>query len=450
MVKKEAEYLREPCSGSGVGLVMSWDQHNQQLVAGGDCRLIRIWDASKELKAADLPTGADSCVTCLSIDNNSSEYLRNAALRKEAKEEQRRSGGRPDTQLISVRTAQPPTTLLFHPYEPHLLYASKDAISAWDYQNNSRICSWRVGSGGSAVSGRPRVTALDFVNAHDTQLVAAGCDDGAVRLWMGVHAGAGSTLHLVTAWMALPQGDSSTTANAKHQLMIGSQGSGSGVGLVMSWDQHNQQLVAGGDCRLIRIWDASKELKAADLPTGADSCVTCLSIDNNSNDSRQLLAAGYGDGSVRLFDRRLPPNEACVKTYREHTSWVVNVDLRTENGTPKLLSGCVAGDVRSFDTRRNSSDLAHKTVHGMTAMATHRSADIFACVSANQLINVVDRNATSTADRVTLIKYHEWFMTARFGPVSCLAFHPLRALLAAGSVDSTLVVYAPAADPRLR
>ncbi|RZF33857.1 hypothetical protein LSTR_LSTR008980 [Laodelphax striatellus] len=264
--------------------------------------------------------------------------------------------------------------------------------SAWDYQSNTRVCSWRVAGGG----GRPRVTALDFVNAHDTHLVAAGSDDGAVRLWGGVGA-ASQGPHLVTAWLALPANGEGAVASgagaAKHQFAIGSQD-------------------AGG---------------------------------------RQLLAAGYGDGSVRLFDRRLPPNEACVKTYREHSSWVVDVDLRTDNsGMPRLLSGCVAGDVRSFDTRHNSSELMHKTVHRMTAMATHRSADIFACVSANQLINIVDRNCSSAADRVTVIKYHEWFMTARFGPVSCLAFHPLRALLAAGSVDSTLVVYAPAADPRLR
>lgn len=42
-----------------------------------------------------------------------------------------------------------------------------------------------------------------------------------------------------------------------------------------------------------------------DIPTGADSCVTSLSCDSQ----RSLIAAGLGDGSVRVFDRRMGPNE---------------------------------------------------------------------------------------------------------------------------------------------
>lgn len=43
-----------------------------------------------------------------------------------------------------------------------------------------------------------------------------------------------------------------------------------------------------------------------DIPTGADSCVTSLACDSVG---RSLLVAGCGDGSVRLFDRRLPPSD---------------------------------------------------------------------------------------------------------------------------------------------
>ncbi len=42
-----------------------------------------------------------------------------------------------------------------------------------------------------------------------------------------------------------------------------------------------------------------------DIPTGADSCVTSLSCDSQ----RSLIVAGLGDGSVRVFDRRMGPNE---------------------------------------------------------------------------------------------------------------------------------------------
>lgn len=53
-----------------------------------------------------------------------------------------------------------------------------------------------------------------------------------------------------------------------------------------------------------------------------------------------LMVAGCGDGSVRLFDRRLSPQEARVMTWREHSVWVVDVNLRTNpQGSGKAVSG---------------------------------------------------------------------------------------------------------------
>lgn len=46
-------------------------------------------------------------------------------------------------------------------------------------------------------------------------------------------------------------------------------------------------------------------LPPQDIPTGADSCVTSLSCASR----RSLIAAGLGDGSVRVYDRRMGPNE---------------------------------------------------------------------------------------------------------------------------------------------
>ena len=43
-----------------------------------------------------------------------------------------------------------------------------------------------------------------------------------------------------------------------------------------------------------------------DLPTGADSCMTSLSVDPaNSN----MIVGGCGDGTVRIFDKRLSPSD---------------------------------------------------------------------------------------------------------------------------------------------
>ena len=73
----------------------------------------------------------------------------------------------------------------------------------------------------------------------------------------------------------------------------------------------------------------------------------------------------------------------------------------------------------------------------MTAMAVHPCAPIIATGSYAQFIKVM------TLDGIVLktIKYHQGFMGQRIGPVSCLAFHPHRAVFAAGATDSIVSVY---------
>jgi hypothetical protein len=64
-----------------------------------------------------------------------------------------------------------------------------------------------------------------------------------------------------------------------------------------------------------------------DIPTGADSCATSLISDTSG---RSLLVAGFGDGTVRLFDRRLSPTEWWAPSFfmvRCHGFLIVQVSL---------------------------------------------------------------------------------------------------------------------------
>ena len=74
--------------------------------------------------------------------------------------------------------------------------------------------------------------------------------------------------------------------------------------MVLEWEQTTRLLYAAGDVRHIRVWDTDKELNVQDIPTGAESCVSCLTSDTAD---RCLLIAGCGDGTVRLYDRRMNP-----------------------------------------------------------------------------------------------------------------------------------------------
>jgi regulatory associated protein of mTOR len=41
--------------------------------------------------------------------------------------------------------------------------------------------------------------------------------------------------------------------------------------------------------------------------------------------SSQTFIASFGDGVVKVFDRRLEEEDAVVRSYSDHTSWVQNV-----------------------------------------------------------------------------------------------------------------------------
>jgi len=53
---------------------MSWEQKQQQLLAAGDSPKIRLWDAEKELKICDIPSGTDTSVTSISSDKTSKAF----------------------------------------------------------------------------------------------------------------------------------------------------------------------------------------------------------------------------------------------------------------------------------------------------------------------------------------------------------------------------------------
>ncbi|XP_074648053.1 regulatory-associated protein of mTOR-like isoform X2 [Tubulanus polymorphus] len=345
--------------------------------------------------------------------NKSWRYERNAKVRSAAKSEQRRAGfNRLDDQIFINRNQFTPTVIKFHPYETYMAVADKEGVSMWEWEQGTRV--------DYLVNHNPknsRITAMDFINAHDKSLLLVGSDDGSVRIWRDYCSMFGSGQKLVTAWQAL------------SDMLPSNRGSG----LVLNWEQQSGILLASGDVRHIRVWDVQKELKVQDIPTGADSCVTSLTCDSFG---QSLMIAGCGDGSVRLYDRRLSSAECRVMTLREHSGWVVKVHLQ-KSSVGKIISASVGGDVRFWDPRFAESVKTISTSQGLTALEIHQFADVLSCGYLNQLITVFNQSG----DTLSTIKYHDGFMGQRIGPISCMAFHPYRVKLAAGSTDGFISVY---------
>ncbi|XP_022092317.1 regulatory-associated protein of mTOR-like isoform X1 [Acanthaster planci] len=342
-------------------------------------------------------------------------FLRNAVARKEAREQQQRAVmSRLDDQIFINRNQGIPVALRFQHFSPHVIVADKEGVCVWNWENGEKLNYF------SHLNHKDtKITSMDIMNAHDISLLMTGCDDGAVQIWRNYLPDSSGPVELVSSWHAL----SDMLPSIK------------GAGLVLDWEQESGMLLASGDVRTIRVWDTQRELKLQDIPTGADSCVTSLACDSVG---RSLLIAGCGDGSVRLYDRRLAPTESRVMTLREHNSWVVNVHLQKGAGDGKIISASVNGDVRFWDPRFTESvKLIQTNFSLLTTMAVHQQANIFACGSANQLISVFNMSG----DTLSNIKYYEGFIGQRIGPVSCLAFHPLKVYLASGSRDSFLSIY---------
>ena len=74
------------------------------------------------------------------------------------------------------------------------------------------------------------------------------------------------------------------------------------------------------------------------METNSDSPVTSISSDTGSS---QTFLAGFADGVVKVFDKRLEDDDAIVRTYADHTSWVQNVRWHPALGAQFISAGYV-------------------------------------------------------------------------------------------------------------
>ncbi|KAG1683862.1 hypothetical protein DVH05_012718 [Phytophthora capsici] len=313
--------------------------------------------------------------------------------------------------------AEMTSLLLFHPYETMLLVADeKDQISLYNFEEAER----KVLSFGNKNPPGSRLTSLNWINETEESLLTCGSDDGVIKIYHGLHTPHPSMTSpkLLSAFVAVPD------------LVPGTRGSG----LVMNWQQNAGMMYAGGNSSMLRGWDLRQEKCTVTLSTQTDSCITSMASDENMPG---MLVAGFGDGTLRIFDSRSRPDYAVKTSMKEHTSWVVQTHIYA--GRNELLTGSVTGELKFWDMRYPKNSVKSLEAHRspMTALAVHDYAPVFASGSHNQFIKVF----RSDGEQLALIRYHEGFLGERIGPVSCLAFHPHRLFLAAGATDSVVAVY---------
>ncbi|XP_072382819.1 regulatory-associated protein of mTOR [Diabrotica undecimpunctata] len=380
---------------------------------------------------------------CTSYYERDWRHSRNDSIRTEATEEHRKAlASRIESQVFHIRTAVPPSLLQLHPFDQQIAVAGNDSFAIFDWGTGAKTTS---GQNRSSKVVNSKITSMEWINSHDIGMLMVASDDGGIKLWKP-NTGTSREPSLITAWQAFNE------LKPKYS------------GIEMTWEQWTQTLITAGDSRIIRFWDAERELKAFDIPTGTDSSVTCIDSTFSSichenykkhyngfelNDDGLLLngaksyhgpklglcVIGFVDGSIRLFDRRCNPNDARVKVWLEHPGSVLTVQLR-EN---IVISGSTSGDVRIFDIRKNDSIHTTQAVpsYGMSCMSIHRFANTYACGSMNQFISIYTLKGTP----LNTIRVYEGFMSHKIGPVTCLNYHPHKVALATGTSDCCVNVY---------
>ncbi|XP_047316415.1 regulatory-associated protein of TOR 1 isoform X2 [Impatiens glandulifera] len=310
--------------------------------------------------------------------------------------------------------------ILLHPFSPVVIAADDtERIRIWNYEEATLMNSFD--NHGLIDKG---ISKLCLVNELDDSLLLAASCDGNIRIWKDYNLR--GKQKLVTAFSSI------------HGHRPGVRNDN----VVVDWQQQPGYLYSSGETSSIMVWDLEKEQLVHSIPSLSDCSISALSA---SQVHPGHFAAGFLDGSVRLYDIRAP--EMLICTSRPHTQRVRVVGIGFQPGFEhgKIVSASQAGDIQFIDIRWPKDAYLTIDAHrgSLTALAVHRHAPLIASGSAKQLIKVFNLEG----EQLGSIKYLSTFMAQKIGSVSCLAFHPYEVLLAAGAADACVSVYADEIAP---
>ena len=356
-------------------------------------------------------------------------YYRKIRADLEGQHHSRSTGGSSSAspEVIVQRRGAEASLLALHPFEKSLVSASGSSYSVWNYGQqrgqysnelpqlltattySNDTNAFVIENGGNG-GGGARITDLKLINTHDRGLVMVAAEDSSVKVWADLlpttfsslcpeegeetvagnsvkNGGGRSTLtpRLATAFFIFEDGPLGSGAGAPS-----SSSSGGGVyqrsaRLRLWWEQCQQRLVAGGEHRFVRLWDANRETKIRDIVTGMADYAAVTSL---ASDYHHLICVGGEDGSVRLFDDRQKSNAAQI--YSDRNSPIVNAmiwpggggggggGLGSADNAIHLVSGNRSGDICWYDRRSPKAIRIESNAAPMTAMDFHENTDVFA------------------------------------------------------------------------
>ncbi|XP_062094822.1 regulatory-associated protein of TOR 1-like isoform X6 [Humulus lupulus] len=331
---------------------------------------------------------------------------------------QHSSVSKPNTQIArwDTRFETGTKTILLQPFSPIVIAADEnERIGVWNYDEATLLNSFD-----NHDFPDKGISKLSLVNELDDSLLLAASCDGNIRIWKDYASK--DEQKLVTAFSSI-------------------QGYKPGIrslNAVVDWQQQSGYLYASGEVSRIMIWDLDKEQLFNSVLSSPDCNISALSA---SQVHGSQFAAGFVDGSVRLYDVRTPESLVCaVRPHTQRVERVVGIGFQPGLDPAKIVSASQAGDIQFLDIRSKRDAYLTIEAHrgSLTALAIHRHAPIIASGSAKQLIKVFSLEG----EQLNTIRYYPTIMAQKIGSVSCLGFHPYEVLLAAGAVDALVSIHA--------
>lgn len=326
----------------------------------------------------------------------------------------------------------------------------EDQLVVGDDRDNITVFDWNSGKSLSKFSNDnpfgTKITDIKFMNEDDLTLLMTGSSDGIVKIYKDIYSTESVTT--VAAWRGLTEMLLTPRSN----------------GLLMEWQQSRGSLLATGDVKIIRIWDAHTETIEVDIPAKTSSLVTSLTSDQVAGN---ILVAGFADGTLRVYDRRIDPRDSMVRRWRSasngsQNSWINNVHLQ-RGGYRELVSGATSGVVELWDLRSQDAVLSFvdentaqdgaqkKVTTTLTSLQVHEHAPVIATgtrqvkiwTTSGDLLSSFKNNQSSISNNVANTLAATGIRSyASSSFISSMAFHPHRMMLAAvNSHDTRINIY---------
>lgn len=328
-----------------------------------------------------------------------------------------------------------PKLLTFTQFENFIVLADdKDNITVFDWEEKNMLMRFSNGNPFGT-----KITSIQLLNEDDVPLLLTGSSEGIVKIYKDFHC---NKSHQVSSWRAL------------SDLLLTPRS----TGLLTEWQQSRGSLLVTGDVKIIRIWDALTETVEADIPAKSSSLITSLTSDQLSGN---IFVAGFVDGSIRVYDRRVDSRYSMVNHWKSSGNKncsITNIHLQ-RGGYRELISGKNNGVVELWDIRNDQPVFAFtdnekisdkKIISTMTSMQVHEHAPIIA--TGTKQIKIWSTSGDIISSFKNNSFQHPGGMASTLATgisgrssnsfLSTMAFHPHKMILAGvNSHDSSINIY---------